>query len=276
MSPTRAHVLAFDSGLGGLTALAPFLKDSRLSFSLTYFGDLANLPYGTKSRERIAELTQINIDWMIQEFGTAQTKGVVLACNTVSSWGYESAQAIADRAGLQLLGVVEPSCRYAIDLKPKKIVIAATGATVQSGAYAKTLQALAPAITTESISCPLFVPLVEDGLFEGPAVEWIVNRSLGASIGADTLTILGCTHYPFMVPTLRKLFPQTKFVSAADGLIHKSSLADLLRSQQSSIGSSMQLVFSDSGFGASKLDLFLNELGLSHIPKTIEIKRPHF
>jgi glutamate racemase len=273
-SHVHAHVLAFDSGLGGLTALAPFLKDPNNSFSLTYFGDLANLPYGTKSRERIAELTQGNIEWMINEFGTPQTKAVVLACNTASSWGFEAAQSATHRAGLPLMGVVEPSCQHAVDLNPKKIVIAATSATVQSGAYAKTLNALAPGLATESIACPLFVPLVEEGLFEGPAVEWIVNHSLAHAITPDTLTILGCTHYPFLLPTFLKLFPKTRFVSAADGLVNKSQLAHLIQTQSPACGTSMQLIFSDKGFGASKLDLFLNELDLGHIPKTIEIRRP--
>src|SRR4051812_15963412 len=102
------RVLAFDSGVGGLTALAPLVR--RLGpLEIFYLGDLANLPYGTKSPARIRELTERNLKWLFQKFPGADL--AVVACNTASAHAMDLAQKVAADFRLPAVGVIEAGCR---------------------------------------------------------------------------------------------------------------------------------------------------------------------
>jgi glutamate racemase len=212
-------VLAFDSGVGGLTAMAPLfrheLKEGR-PLDLSYFGDLANLPYGTKSPERIRELTERNLRALLSKGSGFDL--LVVACHTASAHALDVAQKVGQEHKVPVVGVLEPGCRAALEKRGDRIVVIATGSTVRSGAYPRALLELGFKGQVLQKACPLFVPLVEDGMHSGPAVEWIIRHYLDSIVQPGDIVILGCTHYPFLAPMLRQIYRDCHFVEAGDAL----------------------------------------------------------
>lgn len=182
----------FDSGLGGLTVVRE-LKKELPGESLVYFGDIARLPYGSKSKENIIEYSHQIIRFLIEQ----DVKAVIIACGTASSNALAEMQAAYD---LPIMGVLEPGAREAArQTRNKKVGVIGTQATIRSGEYARLLKQNDPDIRTYPTACPLFVPLVESGWFEDSITDQVVARYLQAikEQQVDTL-ILGCTHYPLL------------------------------------------------------------------------------
>lgn len=188
----------FDSGLGGLTVLKVLAKEFP-DESFCYLGDIARLPYGNKSPETIRRYGV-----QILEFLKAQNvKAMIIACNSASTvfLGENSFE------GTPLLNVIEPGSEAALAKSAdKKIAVLGTAATIRSHAYEKTLKALDPSVQVVEQACPLFVPLVEEGIVEDPITELVANRYL-ANIKARQFktVILGCTHYPVLKNDLAKV-----------------------------------------------------------------------
>lgn len=192
----------FDSGVGGLTVAAALSR--RLpGESLLYLGDLARLPYGTKSPE-----TVVRYALKAASFLTAHgIKMLVVACNTASAHALGALQAA--HPTLPVLGVVEAGAAAAARRSGSgRIVVAATEGTCRSGAFARAIAAHRPEAGITQVPCPLFVALAEEGLTEGPIAEAVARDYLGAVFeGADAADclVLGCTHFPLLVPALRSV-----------------------------------------------------------------------
>lgn len=206
-----APIGVFDSGLGGLTvfkALARRMPEE----SLTYFGDTAHVPYGSKSPEAIARYST-----EVARFLAGRgIKLLVVACNTSSAWALP---AIRRAVKVPVVGVIDPGARAALAAaRGAKVGVIGTEATVKSGAYPKALKALAPRARVVSAACPLFVPLVEEGWWNGPVVEAVARKYAAplrrAGVGA---VILGCTHYPYLKPVLAKaLGARVRLIDSAE------------------------------------------------------------
>jgi glutamate racemase len=201
----------FDSGLGGLTvfrALARRMPEE----SLIYFGDTARVPYGSKSPEAIARFSTAVARFLARK----GVKLLVVACNTSSAWALP---AIRRAVKIPVIGVIEPGARAALAAtRGGRVGVIGTEATVKSQAYPKALRALSRRVKVESRACPLFVPLVEEGWWDGPVVEATVRRYAAPLKRArvDTL-ILGCTHYPYLKPVLRRVLgAKTALVDSAE------------------------------------------------------------
>lgn len=206
-----APIGVFDSGLGGLTvfkALARRMPEE----SLVYFGDTAHVPYGSKSPEAIARYSAAVARFLARR----GIKLLVVACNTSSAWALP---AIRKAARVPVIGVIEPGARAALAVsRGGRVGVIGTEATVASGAYPKALRALSRRVRAESRACPLFVPLVEEGWWSGPVVEAVARRYVSALKAArvDTL-ILGCTHYPYLKPVLKKVMgPRVRLIDSAE------------------------------------------------------------
>jgi glutamate racemase len=200
----------FDSGLGGLTVVKE-LKANLPNERIVYFGDTARVPYGTKSGDTIIRYSREIVRALLEY----NVKMVVVACNTASSLALDVLKKEFD---LPILGVIEPGARKAASItRNKKVGIIATSSTVKSGKYAGKIVQLDKRITVTSQSCPLFVPLVEEGWFDH-AVTYQVARQYLAGMKktqVDTL-ILGCTHYPLLKGVLRKVMgPKVQLVDSA-------------------------------------------------------------
>ena len=182
----------FDSGLGGLTVVREMQK-LLPEESVVYFGDIARLPYGSKSKETITEFSHQIMRFLLKH----DVKAVIIACGTASANALEDLQKTYD---LPITGVVEPGAREAArTTKNGRIGITGTEATIRSGAYDRLLAGLDPQIKVYSRACPLFVPLVEEGWFKDDITRSVVQRYLAElkTQQVDTL-VLGCTHYPLL------------------------------------------------------------------------------
>ncbi|MCL2563225.1 MAG: glutamate racemase [Oscillospiraceae bacterium] len=194
MTPNNRPIGVFDSGLGGLTAMATLIE--RLpGEDICYLGDTGRVPYGVRSRATIERYTRQDMAFLME----LDVKAIVVACGTVSAVALEQ---IRGEYTIPIYGVLEPAVDAALArTKTENIGIIGTEATISSGAYERLLRAARPDVRLTSVACPLFVPLVENGRVEpgDVVIETIVAEYLAPikAAGVDTL-ILGCTHYPLL------------------------------------------------------------------------------
>ena len=199
MDKKTAPVGVFDSGVGGLT-VAREISRQLPDENIVYFGDTARVPYGSKSQNTIIRFSE----QIIRFLKTKEVKAIVIACNTASALALD---AVKDEFDIPILGVVIPGARAAVEAtKNRKVGVVGTEATVQSGMYTKVIQGMNPEITVIEKACPLFVPLVEEGWLHDPVTEEVAARYLKELQDKDVDTlILGCTHYPLLRSTIRKI-----------------------------------------------------------------------
>lgn len=193
----------FDSGVGGLTVAREIMRQLP-NERIVYFGDTARVPYGSKSRETITKFSR----QIVRFLETQQVKAIVVACNSASAYALEELEKEVD---LPMIGVVKPGARTALAAtKNKKIGVIATEATINSGIYSRYIEENDKDVSILGKACPLFVPLVEEGLWEDPVTDEIARRYLTELIdsGIDTL-ILGCTHYPMLRSTVAKIMGES-------------------------------------------------------------------
>ena len=182
----------FDSGVGGLTVYRA-LHERLPNEHFVYLGDTARVPYGTKSLATV-ERYAIENSKFLEAHGI---KLLVVACNTASALALP---AIRASVNVKVVGVIGPGARAAAQIaRGKKIAVVATEATVQSGAYSKSIAAADPSATVIERACPLFVPLAEEG-WSDTAVAQAVAEEYLSDLRAENLgaLVLGCTHYPIL------------------------------------------------------------------------------
>lgn len=195
--PIRRPIGVFDSGIGGLTVVKA-LTETLPSESIVYFGDTARVPYGTKSKSTVIKFSLENIEFLLR-FGV---KCIVIACNTASAWALP---VLSEYFRVPIIGVIRPGAHAAVQqTRNKRIGVIGTKSTVFSGAYEQAVKEVDRGVKVYSQSCPLFVPLVEEGMVRGPICKQIAQSYLKKikSSRVDTL-ILGCTHYPLLTSTIR-------------------------------------------------------------------------
>ncbi len=200
MSELRdAPIGVFDSGIGGLTVAREIMRQIPQE-RIVYFGDTARLPYGSKSRNTIIRYSR----QIVRFLRTREVKAIVVACNTASAYALETLQQEFD---IPIIGVVKPGARVAArESAGGNIGVIGTAGTVGSHIYREYIQGLRPDAKVFEKACPLFVPLVEEGWRKDPVTETIAERYLEEmkEREVDTL-ILGCTHYPLLRSTVRKI-----------------------------------------------------------------------
>jgi glutamate racemase len=188
----------FDSGIGGLTVLQQIMEVLPRENTI-YLGDTARSPYGTKSGETVLRYSFENSDFLVEK----GVKMIVVACNTSTAVALDD---LRENLPIPVVGVIEPGARRAVEAsKKKRIGVIGTEATIQSGAYTRSLRDLDPAVEVYSRACPLFVPLVEEGWVNNAVSALTVESYLGSlrESGIDTL-ILGCTHYPLLKRAIQR------------------------------------------------------------------------
>ena len=198
-----APVGVFDSGVGGLTVVREIMRQIP-NERLVYFGDTARVPYGNKSKETVTKYSK----QIVRFLETQEVKAIVVACNTASAYALEEIEKEVD---IPVIGVVKPGARVAAQAtRNKKVGVIATAGTIQSQIYTDYIQGIQSDIQVTGKACPLFVPLVEEGLLEDPVTDEIATRYLNElkDIDIDTL-ILGCTHYPLIRSTVGKIMGDT-------------------------------------------------------------------
>ncbi len=211
----------FDSGVGGLTVVRAIL-DRLPQESIVYFGDTARVPYGTKSRETIVRFALEDARFLLSR----GVKVIVVACNSVSS---NALDVLKSSFEIPVIGVIDTVARAASRAtRNKKIGVIGTKATIESSAYERAILASNPDVQVRSTSCPLFVPLAEEGWLDNEIARLVAREYLLPLLewGIDTL-LLGCTHYPLLKGAIREVAGDG--VSLVDsGQATADELADLL------------------------------------------------
>ncbi len=191
----------FDSGIGGLTVLKELINIIPEE-NLIYLGDTARVPYGVKSPETVIKYSISNVNFLLKQ----KVKMIVIGCNTASAVATEI---LHEKFKLPIVDVVTPGSIRAVNTtKNKRIGIIGTRGTINSNAYEREINNLAPDIKTFSLPCPLFVPLAEEGLCdENDEIVFLITKrylSFFLDKGIDTL-VLGCTHYPLLINVIQKV-----------------------------------------------------------------------
>lgn len=187
----------FDSGFGGLTVLQQVMRVLP-NESVIYLADTAHLPYGDKSRETIIRYAIENVIFLMDQ----GIKMLVIPCNTVASNAMEKLRRIFN---IPIIGVIEPGAEKAVAVtNNQRIGVIGTQATIRSGIYQREIQSRLSQAVVCSLACPLFVPLVEEGMVSHPATRLIVKEYLTPlhQENIDTL-LLSCTHYPLISHLLK-------------------------------------------------------------------------
>ncbi len=198
MTEKEKYIGVFDSGIGGLTVVKSIVE-TMPNENIIYFGDTAHVPYGTRSKEQITEYVLSDVKFLSR----FNIKAIVIACNTARDTVEKN------YSDIPVYGVVAPAAKKAAKLtKNKKIGVIATNATVNSGAYEKTIHSFDSDAQVISLACPLLVPLVEEGRFKkgDQVIEEVLREYLTPlkEQGIDTL-VLGCTHYPLLYDIITEI-----------------------------------------------------------------------
>lgn len=209
----------FDSGYGGLTILEEIRKVMP-GYDYIYLGDNARTPYGTRSFDVVYQYTLECVNKLF-EMGCHL---VILACNTASAKALRSIQQNdlpRIDPGRRVLGVIRPTVEMLDQVtQTKHVGIFATPGTVQSDSYPIEAHKIFPDIRITTEACPMWVPLIENNehLSEGAAyfVQQNIRNLLKKDAQIDSV-VLGCTHYPLIVPTIRRyLPPRIKIISQGE------------------------------------------------------------
>ncbi|HLV32432.1 MAG TPA: glutamate racemase [Chitinispirillaceae bacterium] len=197
MSDSRP-IGVFDSGLGGLTVVRELFR-LMPGERIIYLGDTARCPYGGRSEETIRLFGIEDAQFLMDQ----DIKMLIVACNTVSSVALEHIeQRMKD---IPVIGVVLPAARAAVlRTAERKIGVIGTVATVRTGSYARAIGKIDPSIKVFGKACPLFVPLVEEGMIDNDITRLVAQHYLYEMIdlGVDCI-ILGCTHYPLLMEVIQ-------------------------------------------------------------------------
>jgi len=189
----------FDSGVGGLTVVKE-VQSLLPKEKIVYFGDTARVPYGTKSKETVTRFSVESIEFLMKH----DVKLVLVACNTVSSL---SLNFLKRCFRVPVIGVIEPGAKRAANsTRNYRIGVIGTRATISSGAYEKAVKRFNPRMSVFTESCPLFVPLAEEGWTGKAVTTEIASIYLNPlkKKRIDTL-VLGCTHYPLLKDAIKNV-----------------------------------------------------------------------
>ena len=252
-----APIGIFDSGVGGLTVAREIMRQIP-NERLVYFGDTARVPYGNKSKETITKYSK----QIIRFLKTQNVKAIVVACNTASAYALDE---IEKELEIPIIGVVKPGAKVAAEAtRNKRGGVIATAGTIQSRIYAEYIEGIDKDIRVIGKACPLFVPLVEEGLLEDPVTDEIATRYLNElkDLDIDTL-ILGCTHYPLIRSTLGRIMGEkvTLVNPAYETAVELRALLEregLLNPSTNRLGTNQYQFFVSDG--ADKFKAFANSI----------------
>lgn len=274
-----AKIGVFDSGYGGLTILEAIRK-AIPQYDYLYLGDNARAPYGTHSFDVIYRYTLQAVQYLLEQ----DCALVILACNTASAKALRTIQqtylvsrniGIPESRKVNVLGVIRPTVEAVPGItKSGHVGILATPATVSSESYVLELQKIAPDLTITQQACPMWVPLIEAGEHLGEGADYFVDLYLREILEKDPqidTLILGCTHYPLLLPKISqwirnngKRFAASDIQVISQGYLEAKSLADYLkrhpeyREQLSTGGSCTYLTTENADRFSQSASLFLS------------------
>lgn len=220
----------FDSGYGGLTILDK-IREALPEYDYIYLGDNARAPYGTRSFEVVYEFTRQAVNKLF-DMGCHL---VILACNTASAKALRSIQ-MNDLPKIdparRVLGVIRPTVECIGDIsKNQHIGVLATAGTIKSESYPLEIHKLFPDIQVSGVACPMWVSLVENNESQNDGADYFIRKYIDQLLSKDPqidTVILGCTHFPLLLPKIRQYIANDISV-ISQGEYVAESLKDYLR-----------------------------------------------
>ena len=226
------YIAVFDSGVGGISVLRHLVRVLPAERFL-YFGDSANAPYGTKSREQVRNLTFAAAEALISR----GIKALVVACNTATSAAINELRAAYP--DLIVIGI-EPALKLAADTFPGgKLGVMATPMTLREEKFARLMDRFSDSCEIFKIPAPGLVELIESGMADSPETDSLLRGLFAPYPQLDAL-VLGCTHYPFAAKSIsRVLGDQAALLDGGDGTARETKRrlneAGLLRTGEGSV-----------------------------------------
>ena len=209
MSTKPGPIGIFDSGYGGLTILHG-IRQLLPEYDYLYLGDNARAPYGARSFDVVYEFTRQAVLKLFE----SGCHLVILGCNTASAKALRTIQQHdlpkwdPER---RVLGVIRPTAEVIGSLtRSRHVGVLATEGTIKSESYNLEIQKLHPDIQVSGVACPFWVPLVEYNEADSPGADYFVKKRIDEIMRKDPLIdciILGCTHYPLLMPKILKYLP---------------------------------------------------------------------
>jgi glutamate racemase len=211
-TPSLRPIGIFDSGIGGLT-VANAIQKVLPHESLVYFGDTAHLPYGDKSPDSIKYYSIRIAQFLLQQ----HCKMIVIACNTASSFAYET---VKDFVGGQVpvVNVIDPVVDHVTrSRKQRKIGVIGTKGTIKSDIYAKKIHLKNRSLEVASLATPLLAPMIEEGFFDNKISRTVIASYLDSrKLAKVNSLILACTHYPLIKQEVIDYYgPEVEIVDSA-------------------------------------------------------------
>lgn len=230
LSHAPGPIGVFDSGYGGLTILDK-IREVLPEYDYIYLGDNARAPYGTRSFEVVYEFTRQAVSKLF-DMGCHL---VILACNTASAKALRSIQ-MNDLPNIdparRVLGVIRPTVECIGNITQNQhIGILATAGTVKSESYPLEIHKLFPDIRVSGVACPMWVSLVENNESQNEGTDYFIRKYIDQLLTKDPqidTVILGCTHFPILLPKIRQYIPEHISV-ISQGEYVAQSLKDYLR-----------------------------------------------
>ena len=222
LSSEAGPIGIFDSGYGGLTILHG-IRQLLPQYDFLYLGDNARAPYGPRSVDVVYEFTRQAVVRLF-EMGCHL---VILGCNTASAKALRTIQQndlpVLDPTR-RVLGIIRPTAEVIGQLTTSRHVgVLATEGTIKSESYTLEIQKLYPDIVVSGVACPFWVPLVEYNEADSPGADYFVKKRIDQLMLLDPIIdaiILGCTHYPLLMPKIVKyvnpgirIVPQGEYVA---------------------------------------------------------------
>ena len=230
LSHTPGPIGVFDSGYGGLTILDK-IREVLPEYDYIYLGDNARAPYGTRSFEVVYEFTRQAVNKLF-DMGCHL---VILACNTASAKALRSIQ-MNDLPQIdparRVLGVIRPTVECVGEIsKNQHIGVLATAGTIKSESYPLEIHKLFPEIQVSGTACPMWLSLVENNESQDEGADYFIRKYIDQLLSKDPqidTVILGCTHFPILLPKIRQYIPDHISV-IAQGEYVAESLKDYLK-----------------------------------------------
>jgi glutamate racemase len=209
LSANPGPIGIFDSGYGGLTILHG-IRQLLPQYDYLYLGDNARAPYGSRSFDVVYEFTRQAVVRLF-EMGCHL---IILGCNTASAKALRSIQQ-KDLPQIdpsrRVLGIIRPTAEIIGNLTTSRHVgVLATEGTIKSESYNLEIQKFYPDIVVSGVACPFWVPLVEYNEADSPGADYFVKKRIDQIMRLDPqidALILGCTHYPLLMPKILKYLP---------------------------------------------------------------------
>jgi len=202
----------FDSGIGGLTVVKSLLEN-KLFQEIIYFGDTARVPYGVKDKNTIIRYSLEALEF----FKNFDVDILIVACNSASAYALDELRA---NTTIPVVGVIESGVQALVNktqTKDDNILVIGTKATINSNKYSNELDKLSFKNIT-SLQTGLFVPLVEEGIFDGSIVDSTLEHYFKDLKNID-FVILGCTHFPLIEKKISQFLNNAITIHSGDAIV---------------------------------------------------------